>query len=235
MLAIAALLPAVFLIAYVYKKDTIEKEPRELLWRLVLFGALSTIPAAIIELVLEQLLWEFYSPWDLIYQVISNFLIIAVAEEFWKRQVVLRLAWNHPAFNYRFDAVVYSVCAAMGFAALENVLYVWDGGFYVAVSRALLAVPTHAVAGVLMGCYLGEAKVCEHRGDWAGRRKNMALSLLYPVLAHGFYDFCLMRGTNSSMLAFILYVVTIDIVAVRQINRSSREDAQVHGPDGRYW
>lgn len=234
LLTIAALLPAVFLIAYIYKKDTIEKEPRSLLWKLVFLGALSTFPASIMEVLLEGILGMFFTPETLLYQLISNFLIVAVIEEFWKRRVVLGTAWKHPAFNYRFDAVVYSVCAAMGFAALENIMYVADGGLSVALSRALLAVPSHAVDGVFMGCLLGEAKLCEQQGDFLGRKRNMSLSFWIPVLAHGFYDFCLTRGTVSSLLVFLVFVICMDVLAVTRINQSSREDVRVKNYPGMY-
>lgn len=234
-LTIAALLPAVYLIGYVYKKDRVEKEPAGLLWKLAFLGAVSTIPAAFIEIILENVLGFFFLPEQLFYQLISNFLIVAVTEEFWKRQVVMRAAWRHPAFNYRFDAIVYAVCSAMGFAALENLMYVADGGLSVALSRALLAVPSHAVDGVLMGFFLGEAKLCERQGDFRGRKKNMKNSLLVPVLAHGFYDFCLTRGTVSSILCFVAFVVIMDVFAVRKINQASQEDVPVDGMDRMYW
>lgn len=234
-LTIAALLPAVYLIGYVYKKDRVEKEPAGLLWKLALMGAVATIPAAVFEIVLENFLGIFFFPDQLLYQLISNFLIVAVVEEFWKRQAVMQAAWKHPAFNYRFDAIVYAVCSAMGFAALENIMYVADGGLSVAVSRALLAVPSHAVDGVLMGFFLGEAKLCERQGDFLGRKKNLRSSLLVPVLAHGFYDFCLTRGTVSSMLCFVVFVVIMDVFAVRKINQASKEDVPVDGMDRMYW
>lgn len=234
-LMIAALLPAVYLVGYVYKKDQVEKEPAGLLWKLAFLGAVSTIPAAFTELVLEDFLELFFLPEQLIYQLISNFLIIALTEEFWKRQVVKRVAWKHPAFNYRFDAIVYAVCSAMGFAALENLMYVADGGLSVAVTRAILAVPSHAVDGVLMGFFLGEARLCERYGDFRGRKKNLRSSLLVPVLAHGFYDFCLTRGTVSSMLCFVAFVILMDVFAVRKINQASAEDVPVDAMDRMYW
>ena len=83
--------------------------------------------------------------------VLENFLAVALVEEACKRWVVLKFAWRSPAFDYRFDAVVYCVFAALGFAALENILYVAEYGFAVAVSRALLSVPGHCFFAVYMG------------------------------------------------------------------------------------
>ena len=228
LLVVAALVPAIVLIAYVYKMDRVEKEPRGLLIRLFLLGALSTLPALIVEIVLDLVLVQVVEPETFFYHLISSFVIVAGAEEFWKR-VMTKTAWKHPAFNYRFDAVVYAVTAAMGFAALENILYVADSGFSLAVTRATTAVPSHAVDGAFMGFFLGEAKLCERRGDLQGKKKNMRLSLLVPMLCHGFYDFCLFRGTIISMLLFVVFVIAIDVAVILHIEKISREDTHLGG------
>lgn len=200
-----------------------EREPKGLILKLFLLGALSTLPAVIVEMVLESLLGRFVVPETFLYHLISSFFIVAGAEEFWKR-VMTKTAWKHPAFNYRFDAVVYAVTAAMGFAALENILYVMDSGFSLAVTRATTAVPSHAVDGAFMGIFLGEAKLCEKRGDLKGKKRNLRLSLLVPILCHGFYDFCLFRGTIFSLILFGIFVIAIDVMVILRIERASRED-----------
>ena len=141
-LLLAALVPAVFLMVQVYRLDRIEKEPPGLLLKLVLFGALSGLAAGVVEGALTRAL-EVLLSGSALRLVIENFLAVALVEEACKRWVVMKFAWNHPAFDYRFDAVVYCVFAALGFAALENILYVAQFGFAVAVSRALLSVPGH--------------------------------------------------------------------------------------------
>ena len=141
-LLLAALVPAAFLMVQVYRLDRIEKEPPGLLLKLALFGALSGLAAGAIEGALTRLL-DVTLGGSMLRLVLENFLAVALVEEACKRWVVLKFAWNHPAFDYRFDAVVYCVFSALGFAALENILYVAEYGFAVAVSRALLSVPGH--------------------------------------------------------------------------------------------
>lgn len=211
------------LIVYIYKMDKVEKEPGKLLWKLFLLGALTTVPAAVMEVILELFLGIFLEPDTFLYHLILCFLIVAAIEEFWKR-LVTKSAWNHPAFNFRFDAVVYGVVAAMGFAALENVLYVVGDGLGLAFTRAITAVPSHAVDGVFMGYFLGEAKLCERWGDFRGKKRNLRLSFLVPVLCHGFYDFCLYHGTALSFVLFVAAVVLMDVVAIRRIHKASRQD-----------
>ncbi len=223
---VLALLPAVYLIIYIYKHDKVEKEPVSLLLKLLFLGALSIVPTVIVGTILELLLGMFLPMDSVFYHLIYMFVVVALVEEYWKRWAAER-AWNHPAFNYRFDAVVYCVSAALGFAALENLMYVAEGGLATALLRAVTAVPSHAIDGVIMGIFFGEAKICEMRGDLAGRKRYWRLSLLMPMLAHGYYDFCLTSGSMIMLVFFVIFVAVLDVWAVRYIKRASAEDEMI--------
>ena len=139
----AAVLPAAFLLYQVYKMDTIEKEPWSILRKLLLWGALSGIPAALVESLLTGLVGNLLEEGTLLYNFIFGFIVAALVEESFKFFFLYKFTFKSPHFNYRFDGVVYAVFVSMGFAILENVLYVFQGGLGVAVSRALLALPLH--------------------------------------------------------------------------------------------
>ena len=201
----------------VYRLDRIEKEPAGLLLKLALFGALSGLAAGAIEGALTRVL-DVTLGGSTLRLVLENFLAVALVEEACKRWVVLKFAWRHPAFDYRFDAVVYCVFSALGFAALENILYVAEYGFAVAVSRALLSVPGHCFFAVYMGIYLGQAKMAER----AMQRYYIELpdespgqylraSLLVPALLHGFWDFSLSVGGGLMTVLFYLFVLAFFI------------------------
>ena len=226
MLHILALLPAVYLILFVYRHDKIEKEPVSLLMKLLFFGALSIVPTVIFGTILELLLDIFISADRKIYNVIYMFIVVALVEEYWKRWAAKR-AWDHPAFNYRFDAIVYCVSAALGFAALENLLYVAEGGLGTALLRAVTAVPSHAIDGVIMGIFFGEAKICEMRGDFRGKKYYWKLSLIIPMLAHGYYDYCLTSGSLLMLVSFLVFVIALDIWAIQYIKRASAHDEMI--------
>ena len=184
----AALLPCIVLLVYIYKKDRIEKEPTGLLFKLFIFGCISTIPAMILEIVGTNILWK------------------------------------DPNFNYMFDGVVYAVFVAVGFAALENVGYVMSFGIEVAPIRGLAAIPLHAICGMFMGHSYGLAKYLERVGDLPRSRTAMRTSLVVPVLIHGFYDFC--ASVNSEMMGYIwlVFVVIVDIIAIRAVKRYAEQD-----------
>lgn len=223
MLTLAAVLPAAFLLHYIYQQDTVEKEPVSLLVRLLMLGMISTIPTIVMEGLLGFILGSFVDTESGWYSFVEMFFVIALVEEYWKRWAAGK-AWSHPAFNYRFDAVVYCVSAALGFAALENVLYVMDGGLAAALLRAVTAVPSHAVDGIIMGCFLGEAKLRERLGDERGKRNYLRLSLWIPTIAHGIYDYSLVSEWEYAGLFFVLFVVFVDIWAVRYIRQASQQD-----------
>ena len=232
-LLLAALVPAAFLMVQVYRLDRIEKEPPGLLLKLVLFGALSGVVAGAIEGALTRVL-DVTLGGGMLRLMLENFLAVALVEEACKRWVVLKFAWNHPAFDYRFDAVVYCVFSALGFAALENILYVAEYGFAVAVSRALLSVPGHCFFAVYMGIYLGQAKMAER----AMQRYYIELpdetpgqylraSLLVPTLLHGFWDFSLSVGGGLMTVLFYLFVLAFFIDAYRKLRFAAGSDEQL--------
>ena len=232
-LLLAALVPAAFLMVQVYRLDRIEKEPAGLLLKLALFGALSGLAAGAIEGALTRVL-DVTLGGSMLRLVLENFLAVALVEEACKRWVVLKFAWRHPAFDYRFDAVVYCVFSALGFAALENILYVAEYGFAVAVSRALLSVPGHCFFAVYMGIYLGQAKMAERAMQWyyielpdESPGQYLRASLLVPTLLHGFWDFSLSVGGWLMTVLFYLFVLAFFIDAYRKLRFAAGSDEQL--------
>ena len=232
-LLLAALVPAAFLMVQVYRLDRIEKEPAGLLLKLALFGALSGLAAGAIEGALTRVL-DVTLGGGMLRLMLENFLAVALVEEACKRWVVLKFAWRHPAFDYRFDAVVYCVFSALGFAALENILYVAEYGFAVAVSRALLSVPGHCFFAVCMGIYLGQAKMAERAMQWyyielpdESPGQYLRASLLVPTLLHGFWDFSLSVGGGLMTVLFYLFVLAFFIDAYRKLRFAAGSDEQL--------
>ena len=223
-----ALVPPFFLLLMIFRQDKIEKEPFNLLLKIFIFGCFSTIAAGILEEVGSMLLNStglHYSSY--LYQILMNFCVVGISEEGVKHLVTRRRTWNHPAFNYRFDGVVYAVTASLGFAAAENVMYVGGFGLGVAPIRAVTAIPLHCIAGIFMGHYYGQAKYCWARGDYAGQRSNMFLSMFIPVLIHGFYDFCASYNSEVLSVIFFVYIVFLDITAFRSVRKYSRNDTYI--------
>jgi RsiW-degrading membrane proteinase PrsW (M82 family) len=106
-------------------------------------------------------------------------------------------------FREEYDGVLYAAAVSLGFAAWENLGYVQHGGLDAAYARAFTAIPIHAACGVIMGAYIGRARVRELHG-WDSRGLA-AQGLLYAVLLHGFYDMLAFSG--SAIAGRGLYVL----------------------------
>ena len=225
---LAAILPAVFLLRYIYRRDTVEKEPMDLLLRLIVGGVLSALAAGILEWLGIWVLKFTLDPASPMYTTVLAFLVVAVAEEGAKLFFLRRRTWNDPSFSHLFDGVVYSAFVSLGFAAFENVKYVFSYGLGVALPRALLAIPGHLGFSVFMGVFYGYAKRCEARGDSTGKTANLLVGYLLAVFLHGFYDACAMSGTAKANLAFFLFVAVMYVVVYQVIKRASRGDKPIY-------
>jgi RsiW-degrading membrane proteinase PrsW (M82 family) len=224
---IAALLPALFLMRYVYRMDTVEKEPPGLLAGLVFLGVAAALVAVIFETLGTGVLSAFVQQDEPAYTIILAFLVVAVVEEGAKFLFLLWRTWRDPNFNYRFDGIVYAVFLSLGFAAFENISYVMGYGLSAALYRALLAIPAHMGFAVFMGLFYARAKRCSDEGNVFGKRLNLWAAFLTAVFLHGFYDACAMMGTVLSTLLFAAFVIAMYIIVIRIVKSESRNDQPV--------
>lgn len=219
-----AILPGLYLIKYVYDQDKIEKEPTDLLVKLFSMGVLSIVPIIFFENLAEAVLKTFLIPKTSIFHLVECFLGVALIEEGFKYLFLKKCTWRHPAFDYRFDAIVYSVCVGMGFAVIENIFYVFEHGLQVGVMRAFTSIPGHGMFAIYMGYYYGLAKLFEKNGYPAFTDSNLTKSLLIPIALHGFYDFCLMDSAELAVV-FLLFICTMYYRTYKNLRKWSDEDA----------
>lgn len=220
-----AVLPSIALMVYTYRLDRVESEPLDLVRRIFFSGALSTVFAMALESVGAYLLSRAdLSEGGILYNFLFFFVVVAVSEELVKYIPTRRNAWYHPAFDCAFDAVVYAVAAALGFAAAENIMYVVGYGITVAPTRAIFAVPMHGICGVFMGHHMGMAKYAESEFRWGAMHMHNILSLAIPIILHGYYDFCLSVDNEILSGSFIFFVIILDIIAFRSLKKYARED-----------
>ncbi|MCP4154860.1 MAG: PrsW family intramembrane metalloprotease, partial [bacterium] len=203
-LLILALVPGVALIYYILYMDRNEKEPLGLVVLTMVFGALSVVPAAIVEVALRSL--PIYGGGKLSQALVTSFIQIAWVEELAKLGVVLLFVWNKKEFNEENDGIVYVGASALGFAMLENVLYVLSLGVSTGILRAITSVPLHCFTGVFMGYYVGLAKVSKNK-DF--RRKSIFKGFLIAYLIHAIYDTFALSGTYLGLLLFPLVIGVI--------------------------
>lgn len=223
-----ALLPPLILMILVYRKDQVEKEPIGLIVKTIIFGALCAIPTVIVEVLLGGIIESVFNTRSVIGLLIDNMIGVALVEEFFKMQACKLSVWKNKEFNYTFDGLVYSVAAAIGFAALENLLYVYDYGFGTGILRAITAIPGHTIFGIFMGMNLGIAKLYEINGDKKTAKHYKRLALIVPMIIHGLYDFMCSVGSSTATIIFFIALIILDIVAIRKVNQFERMDTSIY-------
>ena len=202
---IIAAAPVVLIIIYIYIKDKYEKESKHVLFYNFLLGAILSILISTILYFIQAKLFDPADEFSLLDQFIQAFFVVALIEEFSKYILVYLGAQRRPFFNEPFDGIMYCVMVSMGFAFVENIMYVVEGGLYTAILRAFTAVPAHATFGVIMGYFMGKAKFSNKRILW-----NL-VGLSTAILFHGAYDFFLFIHfiPGISIGAFISLIIGI--------------------------
>jgi protease PrsW len=215
---IVSIAPAAAFLLLILRMDRAEPEPLRAVMKIVALGGASAIVAALAEVTLKQLP-VFQAP-GLAGAAISSFVLIATVEEACKLGVVLLFAWGMPSFNEENDGIVYTGAAAIGFAALENVGYVIEGGLGVGAARAFLSVPSHVLSAVIMGLFVGRAKFAENEG---ARARLVLVGFLFAWLEHGLYDTLALSRTGLDLLLLPLVggVAALGILALRRGRRMS--------------
>ncbi len=228
-----AVLPALGLIWLFRRWDKKRPEPPGMIRNAMIFGAISCIPAALIEILLMGVLGD-----RVVHAqggFVNGVVVAAMTEEAMKLAVVLLFFYRRAEFNETMDGILYTAAASLGFALLENVLYA-GGNLIVGLARAISAVPLHATCSGLMGYYIGAAKM---RGN-AGPR--IALGYLIAVAIHGVYDWAVFSGGRygfgppEPLLGFGQAVLIVAVAAVFlrfAVKKALAEDDSLLGPHSR--
>ena len=116
---------------------------------------------------------------------------------------------------------------SLGFAAFENIKYVFHFGLSVALPRAFLSIPGHMAFAVFMGVYYGRAKMRESRGYRMAAKADLAMAYIVSLLLHGFYDACAMVGTTGATILFIIFVVVTYLRMFRLLKKEAAMDVPV--------
>lgn len=215
-----AVAPIFIIIIYIYCKDKYEKEPKGLLLLSFLFGAIVSIIITTILYLGFDILLPLKDDFSVLQQFVKAFFVVALIEEFSKYIIVRYFAQPRFAFNEPFDGIVYAVMVSMGFAATENVFYVIEGGYQVAILRAFTAVPAHATFGILMGYFMGKAKFSNNR------IKLNLFGLGLAILFHGAYDFFLFIDFIPGIWIGAFVSLFIGIVLSRKAIKNHQERSQ---------
>ncbi len=198
-----AIAPGIAICLFIYFKDKYNREPLGLMLLSFFMGVLSIVPPYIIQTALTKPVERLMGP-GIWYTAVFAYLIVALTEEGSKFLALRFIPFKRRSFDDPFDGIVYAVIVSMGFATLENIMYVFQHGIGTGILRMFLSVPAHATFGVLMGYHVGLAKF-----DTANKNRHLFLAIFWPVLFHGTFDFLLFIGNTwmhfaGAVISFIV-------------------------------
>lgn len=221
-----ALAPIAFIFTYVYLRDKLEPEPLKNLIFTFLLGVLTAFPVMYLGGKAQEITGLALETSPLLYA----FLVVALVEEGMK-YLVLRY-YNYPMreFDEPYDGIMYGVAVSLGFAAIENVFYIFLSGgnpYHTGIGRAITAVPAHAVFGIMMGFFVGKAKFMQKGNAWLERMKGLGIAILF----HGAYDYFLFESEirNIPTLGlFSMVALGTGIVLARRAIRLHAQKSEDH-------
>lgn len=202
-----AVLPALILLFYTYQQDKMQREPAKMIGKGFLWGCLSVFCSFFISvpsMTLGLYPTEIHSFWDAFR---TAFFGAAIPEETAKLFCLWMFLRKNPYFDERMDGIVYAVCIGMGFAAFENIEYLFASGtdwVTTGIGRSLTAIPGHFGFAVIMGYYFSLNHFDRYRAPGAAVKM-----WLYPVLAHGIYDTVAMMASVSPQLSSAITIAIL--------------------------
>lgn len=206
----ASLAPTLALMSFFYLKDKFEAEPLSNVLRAFIYGALLVFPLMFIQ-------YAFNAEGVGQEPFIKSFFLTGLLEEFFKWFVFIYTVYKYTKFDTVYDGIVYGVSISLGFATIENILYLFSYGVEYAFGRALFPVSSHALFGVMMGFYMGKAKLAK-----TTRRSSLFIGLALPVIAHGTYDFILATIQKNWVYFLIPFMILLWMYGMRKVKQANQ-------------
>lgn len=220
------ILPSLIWLFYYLRKD-LHPEPKRMILKLFFYGALSTIPVFIIQTILNGALIQIeafgiFDGLPIISDIIKWFVIIAFVEELLKYLVVKHVILKNSELDEPLDIMLYMVVVALGFAALENILYLFspldhiyldkilEATIAISFARFIGATFLHTLCSALLGYFLALASIKPEK-----KVKLTIIGILLASLLHGLYNFSIiMLARPMNFIAPLLIILGLVIFMI---------------------
>lgn len=223
------LLPSLFWLAYYLRKDC-HPEPKTLLTKTFLMGIIVSPLAILLQLGFVQL-GQIFSTAIFSQSSSSFFMWAALVEEIIKYSAVALIVLRDPAFDEPVDAMVYMITAALGFAAIENILVMFriiPDGANAALSiwalRSTGATILHALSSALLGYFLAMSWFFQDH-----KKKLVIVGISMATLFHTTFNIFLSVFENrltgllysTSLLVIMAFLISILFDKIRERHDST--------------
>jgi len=222
-IALVAAAPSLALLGYFYQRDRYEREPLGYLVAAYLFGVFALAAAqGMTTVVSDWVSTDWLHTGGEPARLFDAFVVAGAIEELAKWVMLVAAVYTWREFDEPMDGLLYGVAISLGFATLENFLFLSSRGVSIAWQRAIFAVPAHALFGGCMGFYVGRAKFSPtpRTGQfWL----SLGLSFIVPVVFHGAYDFALLHGLGWGVWAAVTVLsLSFWVFVLRRVRRAQR-------------
>ncbi len=218
--------PGLFWLAYFRHKDDLEPEPRHMLLAVFGLGCLATVPVLLLRGAWQQIIPDHDGWWA---WTVDAFVVTALMEEGVKFLALFFGAYFHHEFDEPLDGIIYGVAAALGFASIENVVYLMaTESTMVVVQRGFTATLGHVAFTGSMGFFLGRAKFTSSRPGWI-----ILAGFGVAVLFHGCYDVFLFAQGWVQWISLLFVLPIVLVILGWKIRWARAESHQYHGRSDR--
>lgn len=208
---IGGILPALFWLYFWLKEDKLKPEPRSLIM-LSFFGGMVAVLAALFA---EKTVKDIAA---------NNIILLAIyapiIEELFKFFSAYFSVLKRKEDDEPIDPIIYLISSALGFAALENVLFLISPlaenniitGIATGNLRFIGATLLHVVASASIGIFIGFSFYKSRFFKFS----MTVIGLIIAIALHSFFNFFIIRGTDESILAVFagLWVAVIFLILI---------------------
>ena len=199
-----ALAPVLFMTAYIYRND-LKKEPKIQIVIAIMYGMASVMFTLMMVAPFKGADVDLNTNSSIIDCLYSSFFFAAIPEEIAKFACFYLLVRHNPYFDEYYDGIFYAAIVSLGFAGVENIVYLANNinnWVAVGISRAVLSVPLHFMCGIAMGYYYS----LYHFG-LSRKKKTFMMCLAAPILIHGIFDFIVFLTQAKPYLAIFTFII----------------------------
>jgi RsiW-degrading membrane proteinase PrsW (M82 family) len=228
-IVLLAMIPVGLICWYISNKAH-NSEPFYMLFLLFLLGVISCIPAIFAEeffaLIVGQ---EPNTNSSLLGIFIYYFFGVAFIEEVVKWIACYLVGFNNKAFDKAYDMIIYAVFTSLGFAFLEDVLYLLASENFLATAilRAVISIPGHACFAIIMGYFLSLVRYYANIKDRAREVLYTLLSILVPTTIHAIFDSLLTKENMIYTMIFFIFVISVNLLCFTNAHRLYKKNIDV--------
>lgn len=213
-----SIIPIAIIALVMYKID-IDKEPKKVLKQIFISSIIVGLAGGLISYFLVQYIDKLQFNSILVYNIVRYVFIVAFIEEVCKfipAKLIGMEGKHHTSF---YDTLLYFVFSGLGFACIENIMYVMTFTVKTAFVRGLLSVPGHILFSVILGIFIAQANKEKLKNNNKTNEKSIIYTTLGFTIAsitHAIFNIglTLKVGVAKAIIVSILYIIGIYVIFI---------------------